>query len=150
MSTKSFEKLISQMFTMRRLFIDRLECSAVEKNQISVLHIEVLQLVADLPMLPMRHVAEHFCITPPSATSLVDGMVRDGLLKRAIDSRDRRVIRLVITPAGRRQLKQGQKAMEIRVRDFLSALSEPEVRKMTAIIEKLIATLKKSPIAKNS
>lgn len=142
-SSKTFEKLISTMFTMRRQFIDRLESAAGDPDRISILHLEVLQLVSEVPGLPMRHVAEHFCITPPSATSLIEGMVGDGYLKRTVDSRDRRLVRLAVTSAGRRRLKQGKKSMESKMYDLLRVLSDEEAERLIKIIQKLTFALDK-------
>ncbi|MCL5436042.1 MAG: MarR family transcriptional regulator [Patescibacteria group bacterium] len=139
---KTFEKLISTMFTMRRNFLDRLECAGGVGDRITVLHLEVLQLVAELPGLPMRHVAQHFFITPPSATSLVDAMVKDGYIKRVVDSTDRRLVRLQITPSGRRHLKLGQKAMETKMHDLLGSLSDQDAQQLIRIVGKVVTALK--------
>lgn len=44
--------------------------------------------------------AEICLLQQPTMTKLLDRMVRDGLVKRTQDSRDRRVVRVALTPRG--------------------------------------------------
>src|SRR3954468_11661905 len=44
--------------------------------------------------------AETCLLQQPTMTKLLDRMVRDGLVKRTQDSRDRRVVRIALTPRG--------------------------------------------------
>ena len=44
--------------------------------------------------------AETCLLQQPTMTKLLDRMVRDGLVKRVPDLRDRRVVRVVLTPGG--------------------------------------------------
>lgn len=44
--------------------------------------------------------AETCLLQQPTMTKLLDRMVRDGLVKRTADQRDRRVVRVVLTPRG--------------------------------------------------
>jgi DNA-binding MarR family transcriptional regulator len=44
--------------------------------------------------------AETCLLQQPTMTKLLDRMVRDGLVKRAPDLRDRRVVRVLLTPRG--------------------------------------------------
>jgi DNA-binding MarR family transcriptional regulator len=44
--------------------------------------------------------AETCLLQQPTMTKLLDRMVRDALVKRAQDSRDRRVVRIMLTPRG--------------------------------------------------
>lgn len=44
--------------------------------------------------------AETCLLLQPTMTKLLDRMVRDGLVKRAPDLRDRRVVRIILTPRG--------------------------------------------------
>ena len=46
--------------------------------------------------------AEAVAVTPPTASRLVDRLVRKGLVRRRGDSRDRRQVRVGLTEAGRR------------------------------------------------
>ena len=47
--------------------------------------------------------AEACLLQQPTMTKLLDRMVRDGLVTRSQDARDRRVIRVALTPRGKRR-----------------------------------------------
>jgi DNA-binding MarR family transcriptional regulator len=62
--------------------------------------------------------AEGCLLQQPTMTKLLDRMVRDGLVKRTQDSRDRRVVRVALTPRGEAlalELTQAAKQHEVEV-----------------------------------
>lgn len=63
---------------------------------------EILAFVAEHQSPTMRDIAKHFAITAPSATSLVEGLVREHMLTRTQDRQDRRAVRVTLTPKGKR------------------------------------------------
>src|SRR5437899_2288034 len=63
------------------------------------------QLKDDVPR-PVRQIAETAGVTPPTATRLVDGLERAGLLRRTRSETDRRTVLVSLTDAGRERLKR--------------------------------------------
>jgi len=59
---------------------------------------------ADRPLL--RDISRSLSLTPSSASVLVNGLVKRGLLSRALDPKDRRAGPLSITAKGRAVLEQ--------------------------------------------
>jgi DNA-binding MarR family transcriptional regulator len=64
--------------------------------------------------------AEVVAVTPPTASRLCDRLVRKGLIRRRVDRRDRRAVRLALTPAGRGLVD----AVTARRRDEIARLLE--------------------------
>src|SRR3954463_8460895 len=60
----------------------------------------VLAALVGSPGETVTGLAEVCLLQQPSMTKLLDRMVRDGLVKRTQDSRDRRVVRIALTPRG--------------------------------------------------
>ena len=58
--------------------------------------------------LPLSELGKSLDVTKGNITGLIDRMERDGLAKRKDDPKDRRVIRAVITPRGRKILRDIQ------------------------------------------
>lgn len=54
--------------------------------------------------LPLGRLAEEVGIAPPTATRLLDGLEREGLIERRRPPHNRRTVLLSLTPAGRRRL----------------------------------------------
>src|SRR5919107_3828904 len=67
---------------------------------LSQYHLLAPLAAADEP-LTVRSLAEAAAVTPPTATRMLDGLVRDGLATRRPSARDRRCVTVSLTPAGR-------------------------------------------------
>ncbi len=85
----------------------------------------------------MKDVASFMRAAPPSATGVINGMVKAKLLKRAVDKGDRRSVRLRITPHGTRVLNCGWKMMLARMRKLLGTLSREDQSRLSLILARL-------------
>jgi DNA-binding MarR family transcriptional regulator len=63
-------------------------------------------------------------ISPPTVTSVVDGLVSRGLVERRPDPSDRRRLRLLLTPAGEGAVSQADAAVEARMAGLLGRLAD--------------------------
>jgi DNA-binding MarR family transcriptional regulator len=79
--------------------------------------------LARLAAGPMRagELAQQCFLSPPSTTELVEGLVREGLVRREDDPHDRRAVRVSLTAAGRREVDRYHTA-------FAEALGEAIAR----------------------
>src|SRR5262249_40358004 len=132
---KQAEKLISLIFTMRRLGKERMSQEA--SPSFSYLHLETLGYVAESNKPLMRDLARYLAITPPSATSLVQNLVKTGQLERVHEKNDRRVVRLALTQKGKQTLEEGRKKIERRMRHVFSLLNTEEKTHLIHILQKL-------------
>jgi DNA-binding MarR family transcriptional regulator len=76
-------------------------CDVLAAEAIGIEQSHVLSLLADGTTHPMRELAGYALLPASSATRLVDAMVRDGLVRRARDTQDRRLILVRISDLGR-------------------------------------------------
>lgn len=90
-------------------------------------------------MQPVRsaEVARAVGVTQATASSLVDALVRDGLVARAPDPDDRRAVRLTTTVAGREQARAWRAQYAEAAHAMFSCLDPDEVRQLTALLTKL-------------
>lgn len=89
----------------------------------------------------MKEVADYLGITPPSATSLIDGLVESNLLKRNFDKNDRRVVRLTVTAHGKQTIKRGLNIMTSQMKKVLACLTEKEQKQLILIYKKVLTSL---------
>jgi DNA-binding MarR family transcriptional regulator len=68
--------------------------------------LRVLMIIAGSQHTNMSRLAEALDVVPSSASRLCDRLEATGLLRRVPDPRDRREVRLVLTPAAKRLLDQ--------------------------------------------
>ncbi len=102
---------------------------------------EIVAFVSAERYPTMRDVARHFNITAPSATSLVEGLVRGGYLTRTRDARDRRAVHVRLTAAGKRAAVAVQKSRAAVLCDMISGLSSADRRDLERILNNIVADL---------
>jgi DNA-binding MarR family transcriptional regulator len=87
----------------------------------------------------MKDIAHLFCITPPSATSLVKTLLKQKLLTQKTDTHDRRKTILTVTPAGRRMLAQESLHMAYNITKVFSVLSARDRAALIKILRIIVA-----------
>ena len=128
-------QLISMIFAVSRLIRERAQ-HREKINPFSFLQLETLRYVAEKGDPSMKDIADYLCITPPSATSLTNSLVKARQLERIHDKDDRRFVRLVITPKGKTALASGFKKITTRMRKVVSNLDAKERDDLFKILEK--------------
>ncbi len=63
-------------------------------------------------------------VTRATMTGLIDGLERDGLVERLLDSRDRRSVSIKLTPAGQARLDEVMPDYYSRLRECMAGLDE--------------------------
>ena len=86
----------------------------------------------------LRHVLG---ISHSTAVRLIDGLVADGHVERALHTDDRRSVALTLTPAGRRTARRILATRRQAVHDTLEGLSEQDQRSLMRLAEVLTAQL---------
>jgi len=90
------------------LLVTRLVTPEVRRlgpKQLSMSHVRTLGFLDANPDVALSAVADYVGLTPPSTSSLVDGLARRGLVVRLAAPRDRRRLRLRLTGAGKGALR---------------------------------------------
>lgn len=139
MPNTNTQQLISMIFATIRLVRERSE-NREKIDPTSVLQIETLRYVSIRKNPTMHEVAEHLCVKPPSATSLIDNLVHAKKLSRIVDKDDRRIVRLIITLFGKKTMEDGFKKITKRMESILVKLNEKERRDLLKILHKLSDT----------
>ncbi len=93
-----------------------------EGPRITMPQMRVLRM-AEQGQPTLSDVANTLRVTRPTATRLVDGLVQRGWVERAPDPKDRRRVRLHITPAGQAILDRVQEAIHALMAERLAQLS---------------------------
>lgn len=128
------EGLLRLMFEMGRKLKSAL---ARDFAPFGMLHFETLRFVKEADAPAMGEVAEYLKIAAPTATDIIDGLAKAGYLKRAYDAKDRRKVRLALSPKGTRLLTESLKKRSAAFAGViapLSALDRRELARILAII----------------
>jgi len=112
------------------LFQQRLAASHVPEFtavDITMAQAKVLYVAASADGLSMSDVAQRLGVAVSTASGSVDHLVGLGLLAREEDPRDRRQVRVSITPLGAARLEQLRDLSNLQLRRFLRHLSDEEL-----------------------
>lgn len=131
---EKIDQIISLIFMTRRVMHEQVRNEA-HKN-FSALHFVTLQYVKENKPL-MKDLADFLAITPPSATSLINSLVEDKMIKRTTDENDRRLVRIVLTKNGDEQMKKCKQKMTGHMKERLARLDEKEQKELIKILIKI-------------
>jgi MarR family transcriptional regulator, organic hydroperoxide resistance regulator len=97
------------------------------RGELTLAQYYVLAQFSSGAAIPITQLAEAAGVAVPTATRLVDGLERAGLLRRERSNADRRAVLVSITDLGRRRLRSKQRQVTRRRRLIYERL-EPEER----------------------
>jgi DNA-binding MarR family transcriptional regulator len=116
--------------------IDPLRVRTWKELELTVTQLRVLLILRETPGAPAGLLAENLRVTPPTVTGLVDRLVRMGVVRREEDSKDRRLVRNVLTDRGQEVLGE----VEREGRAFLTQLFERlSAEQLSNLVESLDA-----------
>lgn len=99
---------------------------------------QTLWFVAERTSPSMQDVARHFKIRAPSATFLVEELVRGGFLERHANIKDRRRVELTLTAKGKRTFKNFQSKRDAILSKLFNSLVEKDRTQLNHILQKII------------
>jgi len=118
-------------------FVQKTIEKTIGAEHVSMVHGHILRFVAEEKLVTMKVLAEHLHVTPPSATSMTEGLVKKGWLTRVTDAKDRRVVRVRVTPKGRAVMHKVRKSLEQEWNAMLKTLGTKERKVMEEFTELL-------------
>jgi DNA-binding MarR family transcriptional regulator len=128
------ENLIALLpFYHKKIFRPGLGITGMQAAQFRTLGI----LMREDTTLPMSELGKRLYMSKPYMTILVDQLILDGHVQRIPDTRDRRVINIAITPAGKRHLKQAASRYKENVKNIISDLDRQDLEDLCQSLEKL-------------
>lgn len=114
----------------------------LEGTRLSLAQYQLLEALRATPRLPVSELAASAGVAPPTATRMLDALVRDGLAERTPCERDRRVVHIALTPAGREAVDAAAERIatgRARVRDQLTPAEQEQaaalLRRLAGIVE---------------
>jgi DNA-binding MarR family transcriptional regulator len=135
-STPDQDRLSELMFEMSRLLKHQFAADGYGPS--FYLHLETLRYLQE-SQTDMRDLAHYLRIAAPSATGLVNALVKQGLVVRKPDITDRRRVLLTVSAKGIRTLADACKRREAafaRVIEHLTAADRKELARILSVITK--------------
>lgn len=107
----------------------------------SAARLSVLSVLVFAGSRTVTELAEAEQVAAPTMTRLLHGLERDGYVRRRRSEADGRVVRVTVTPKGRRALDAGRRNRVRRIEEVAAALSGPGVAAVDAAVTALEAAL---------
>ncbi len=92
--------------------------------------------------MTMHDFATHMRITRPSATSFAERLVKMGWVKRATDPKNRRVVRLRLTPQAERLMEKTMESRRQTLTNLLATLTEKDKDDFLRILHTLVDAMR--------
>lgn len=96
-----------------------------------------LLIVGTSPGCKQQDVAHALGIQRPNLVALIDGLVTQGLIERAVNAADRRSYALTLTPAGQALLAKGREVHLAHEERLATAIAGADHPQLIAILHKL-------------
>ncbi len=133
---RSAEALREYYLRAHRL-VDRL----MAKQGTSLARTKLLMLVVRDGPVRSTDIASQLGQAPRTVTEAIDGLERDGLVRRDPDPDDRRAKRISVTPAGKAAIAASQPIRNRFLMDVFGVLDDSEHRELIRLIGKLSARI---------
>lgn len=103
----------------------------------------LLQVIRWFGGLTMSEIADHLCTTRQQATLKVDKLYKQGYIKRSHDPKDRRIIRIEVTPKAIEELETYYANTQGFMQLLREKLSEDELQTFNNAMESLLSVFPK-------
>ena len=118
----------------------KLRGGVLRRFGLSLSEYSALRLCAEAPSI-LSDIAEMAGVTSAGATDIVDRLEARRLVRRLSDSKDRRAVRVALTPPGRRLFREAQSTQRAMFRDLSRSLSSSERKALVNGLSSLIRSL---------
>lgn len=138
-SHANLSEIVSLVFVMGQSMKEKMH-KKLDHGHCTLLEFEALRYVeaGDRPL--MSDIARKFHVTPPAATLLIDGLVKQKMLERLVDPADRRSVRIGLTKKGKQLLDLGMARRIRELKKMFGVLTPAERTQFAAVLKKITKT----------
>jgi DNA-binding MarR family transcriptional regulator len=141
LTLNKFGDRLIELFPILMKEISRHESNYVASGKITLPQVWALEYLSRCDECGMHELAEFMNIKLPSATGMVDRMIKQGLVTRDRGKMDRRTVLVQITNKGNKILKEMYVQKRKGMIELFSKLSLQERLEYMEILEKLVKNL---------
>ena len=134
-ATTTFEVL-----PLMRKKLLRMDVVQAEHNM-PMSHVQVLTMLGDVGAMSVSEISKRLGIAKPNITPLIDRLIADGYVERRRDVRDRRVVNIVLMPAGAEKLSAIRSTISRQIQAQSDGLSVSEFRDLNESLSSVVRIL---------
>lgn len=114
-----------------------------QAHGLSIIGFQVLALLEMHGAIPMSRLAEELDVALPNATGIIKRMAERGLVERAHDDEDRRIVRVDLTEGGRQLIGEMEAGRRQRMTALIGALDASQQRRLLQAVKDLHGAARK-------
>ena len=103
----------------------------------SFLEMKTLTIAHEQKNPTMKDIAEELGISSPAVTAVIDRLISDKAVERSEDAHDRRVVRISLTPLGKKLFEENRDVIYNAIETRVSILSSAERNELKNLLQKL-------------
>ena len=111
------------------------------EHGIPLSHVQVLAMLQDMGTMSVSEISRRLGIAKPNITPLVDRLFEAGYVDRQHDENDRRVVNIVLLPAGEEKLSAIRATISSQIMVQVEDLSHSEFRDLTESMSSIVRIL---------
>ncbi|MEU6217615.1 MarR family transcriptional regulator [Streptomyces sp. NPDC047022] len=141
MNTPDPDGLLAEQLLRFTRRVHRIQKRHLERSDLGITPAQsrLLRTLAHFGSPPrMADLAERLEVVPRAVTTLVDGLEASGMVRRAPDPSNRRVIRIEITDEGRAALRTLRGARRAAAEEILAPLAEEQRQALGTLLDTLV------------
>lgn len=104
-------------------------------------HVQVLAMLQDVGTMSVSEISRRLGIAKPNITPLVDRLFESGYVDRQHDENDRRVVNIVLLPAGEEKLAAIRATISRQIQSQVEGLSISEFRELDESLASVVRIL---------
>jgi DNA-binding MarR family transcriptional regulator len=132
------ESVVDAVLTASRVLVAIAARSLAEvATEVTLTQYRSLVVLASRGPQSVAALADELDVTPSTVSRLCDRLVRKGLVRRREDRRDRRAVRLALTPAGRALVDAVTDRRRTEIAGLLDGIPEEEQRSLVHALRRL-------------
>ena len=145
MEIGAFSRRMVELLPQLGRGIARHEHTALSRGDVTLPQLWALEYVSRQRGGPMHEIARCLGISRPAATGLINRLIARRWVHREHDARDRRIVRITATAAGRRALQDILEQKRRAITHVFGRLSAGDRARYLAILERVVHTLTPAP-----
>ena len=104
-------------------------------------HVQVLAMLQDVGTMSVSEISRRLGIAKPNITPLVDRLFESGYVDRQHDENDRRVVNIVLLPAGEEKLAAIRATISRQIQGQVESISVSEFRELNESLSSIVRIL---------
>ena len=147
-SKEVFKSISENIFQVTPLLKKRLSRMSTfqSKYGLPMSHFQVLALLEERESMSISEISDYFDIAKPNITPLIDRLIDEGFVERRRDENDRRVVNVVLLPAGEEKLTSIRETIVRQVMRWTGTIPEKEFFELEHALQTISTVLESAQI----